>query len=278
MLEIYSYNQASQFIRDAWTEKKRRNKAFSLRAWSRQLGFANNAPLSLMLAGKRHIPKKYIPAFVSSLELSPDEGLFLETLVEMERARNIRQKKFYEERLRALSPQPRVGFVEIESFKCLGDPIHMMILEMTDLQDFVPSAEWIQKRLRTKAALSEIKAATERLMNLGLLVKNSDGSWTKTQRHLTNRVDIADVGSQEYHKNVSLLAAQQVESQSVLEREFNGYAINLKKADLPKAKKLIREFIQEFARRIEAPQKTGDEIYQLNVQFFGLTKEKERSL
>ncbi len=52
----------------------------------------------------------------------------------------------------------------------------------------------------------------------------------------------------------------------------NGYAINLKKSDLPKAKKLIREFVQDFARKIEATQKTGDETYQLNVQFFGLTK------
>lgn len=272
MLEIYQYNQASQFLRDAWTEKKKRNKAFSLRAWSRQLGFANNAPLSLMLAGKRHIPKKYVPTFISSLELSPDEGLFLETLVEMEKAKSIQQKCFYEERLKALSPRPPLGFFEIESFKFLGNPLHTAILEMSDLKGFVSDPVELQKRLRIETTLTEVKSAFERLVKLGLLVKDSRGCWIKTQKHLTNRADIADQGSQEYHRNVSKMAAEQVGLQSVAEREFNGYAINVKKSDLPKAKKLIREFIQNFAKKIESSPQTGEETYQLNVQFFGLTK------
>ncbi len=275
MLEIYQYNSASQFVRDAWIEKKKKNSAFSLRAWSKQLGFANNAPLSLMLAGKRHIPRKYVPALISSLGLSADEGLFLETLVEIEKSKNIRQKSFYEERLRALSPSPPIGFFEIESFKCLGNPLHTIILEMTDLVGFEPQAEWIQKRLRITASLSEIETAVERLIGLGLLREEKNGQWKKTQKNLTNRVDVADQGSQEYHSNVSKLAAEQVSLQPVLEREYNGYAINLRKSEFPRAKKLIREFIKDFSRKVEASPQEGEETYQLNVQFFGLTKESK---
>ncbi|MFL5813525.1 MAG: TIGR02147 family protein [Bdellovibrionia bacterium] len=272
MLEIYQYGRASQFIRDAWAEKKKNNKSFSLRAWARQLGFANNAPLSLMLAGKRPIPKKYVPALVGSLELSPDEGLFLETLVEMERAKTVRQKSFYVERLRALSPRPPIGFHEVESFKCLGNPLHTFILEMTDLQGFKPDPEWIQRRLRTRFSIVDIKAAVERLIALGLLIRDNKGLWRKTNAHLTNRADIADEGSQEYHKNVSQMAAEQVSLQHVLDREFNGYAINIKNSDIPRAKKLIREFVRDFARKIESEPGMAEETYQLNVQFFGITK------
>jgi uncharacterized protein (TIGR02147 family) len=274
MLEVYQYNQASQFLRDAWSEKKKRNRAFSLRAWARQLGFANNAPLSLMLAGKRHVPKKYVPALIASLDLSADEGLFLETLVELERAKSIHQKSFYEERLRALSPHPPVGFYEIESFRCLGNPLHALLLEMTDLAGFEPNTAWLQKRLRVKATNSEIEAAVERLIGLELLHVAKSGRWRKTQKHLTNRADVVDQGSQEYHRNVSQLAAEQVGLQPVLEREFNGYAINIRRSSLPRAKKLIREFIQDFARKIEAPPTTGDDTFQFNVQFFSLTNKK----
>ena len=243
-----------------------------MRAWSRQLGFANNAPLSLMLAGKRHIPKKYIPNLISSLELAPDEGLYFETLVELERASGIREKSFYEERLQSLSPKKSVTFHEIESFKYLGNPLHMIILEMTDLQDFKADVEWIQNQLMIKATIQEIKDVLERLTTLKLLTQDSKGRWIKTQKHLTNRPDVADQGSREYHHNVSVLASEQVKIQDVLVREFNGYSINIKKGDVPKAKEAIREFIKNFATNIEAPPGTGDATYQLNVQFFGTTK------
>jgi uncharacterized protein (TIGR02147 family) len=275
MLEIYRYSQASQFVRDAWAAKKKKNKSFSLRAWSRQLGFVNNAPLSLMLAGKRSIPKKYIPKLIASLDLSPDEGLFFETLVEMEKSKDLRQKSFYQERLKALSPMSPIEWHEIETFKYIENPLHTILLEMSELKDFRPDASWIQKRLQTNVSIAEINEVIERLLSLGLLEKEKSGHLKKGQKNLSSRLDISDQGVQEYHQNISRIAAEQIKLQDVLEREFNGYSINIRKSDIPEAKKLIRKFINNFAQRLEAAPGTGEETYQLNVQFFGLTKKGE---
>jgi len=41
------------------------------------------------------------------------------------------------------------------------------------------------------------------------------------------------------------------------------------------AKKIIREFIKNFIENVESKPKEGDETYQLNVQFFGVTDSGE---
>ena len=139
--------------------------------------------------------------------------------------------------------------VEVENFKFLGDPLHTIILEMTDLKDFRPEAKWIQKALRFKASLDEIETVVERLIGLGLLRESSDGKWTKTHHHITNRVDIADKGFEEYHRNVSKLAADLIADQAVTDREYNGYAFNIKHMVNFKSKKADSRVYQRLHSR-----------------------------
>lgn len=272
MIDIYQYSDAPSFLKAAWEEKKRKNPMFSLRAWASHLGLANSSPLTLMFQRKRPIPKKHIPAFIESLKLTPRQGFYFENLVSLSNARTAPENQFYRERLIRFKPKRALKGFELESFKRMGDPLHAVLLEMSDLQGFVPDPKWIEERLAFKRPLTEIREALDRLVQLGLFKKTADGGLKKTRRHVTNRPDVADAGSQEYHRRVSELASAAVQTVPVQEREFNGYALNIDPSKLPQAKKLIREFIEDFIDRIEAEPGQGLETVQLNVQLFGLTQ------
>ena len=276
MLSIYEYNNPAEFLRDAWLHKKSKNPAFSLRAWSKNLGFENNAPLSLMLSGKRPVPMKYVPLLIQSLGLTPNEGLYLEALLSLSKAKKVEQRNFYLERLRSLSPNSEVKIYEVENYKAIGNPLHAAILEMTELRDFKADPKWIKERVAIETSITETKEVIERLIGLGLLREEVGGKLTKVHRVLTNRADIADAGSQEYHKKVSQLAQQAITRQPVEQREFNGYAMNIKKSDLPAIKKTIRDFTKTFINTFASDETPCEETCQLNVQFFGLTKWEEK--
>jgi len=276
VLDIYNYTSASRFLKDCWHEKNKKNPSFSLRAWARNLGFKSHSPLHLMLAGKRSIPKKYVPAFVEYFDFSSKEEIYFESLIELERAGDPAKKEFYLKRLRGLSPRPPVRMVEVEHFTCLRDPLHIIIMEMTALKGFKPEPKWIQSRVSYKVSLNDIEEAIDRLIGLGLLKENADGSLARTHAHITNRADIADRAVQEYHGNVSKLAAESVFAQALSEREYNAYSLNIKKSRMPRAKEMIREFVKRFIREVEAAPSEGEETYHLNVQFFGLTGTKNK--
>lgn len=276
MLSIFEYSQPHEFLRDRWREKKEKNPSFSLRAWAQHLGMESHAPLHLMVAGKRTIPRKYLPLIISSLGLSPREGLYLETLVELSRAKDTQEQEYYAERLKELSPNESFRIVELESFRYLGDPIHTVILEMTDLPDFRNDPQWIQSRLSFPADARRIRDAVDRLISLGLVRETGEDRLQKTNHHVSNRKDVADKAVQQYHNAVSRLAAESISSQPVQEREYNGYSFNVQTKDIPRAKKLLREFVESFMQQIEAPPGTGEQTYQLNLQFFALTRFSEK--
>jgi uncharacterized protein (TIGR02147 family) len=274
VLTIFKYTEPHVFLKDAWQSKKAQNPAFSMRSWARKLGFENNSPLSLMLAGKRPIPKKYVPAFAEDLELNSEESVYLATLVDYGNSKDLKEKMFYLGRLKELSPESLEQF-ELVHFKFLGDPIHMCILEMMDLQEFEPTASWVKERLLFPASVERIQSALDRLLALGLVEKCPSGRLRKKHRHLSSRSDVYDEGLRNYHQEVSRLAGALISRQSNSEREYNGYAMNINRDKLPRAKQLITEFAERFIREVEAAPGEATTTYQLNVQLFGLAGLKD---
>jgi uncharacterized protein (TIGR02147 family) len=146
----------------------------------------------------------------------------------------------------------------------------MAILTMGDLaaQEGTPSA--IRKRLRKKLPVTEIQAALERLQSLGLLEIEPGAVLRPTQDRITTRDDVANRGAREYHKSVMSLAAEALEEQPVDIREFQSVALAVPKGRIGLAKEMIRKFRSQFETQIGS--NSGDEMYQLNVQFFQLTE------
>lgn len=273
MLSIYNYTEVHEFLRDSWKAKKKRNPAFSMTAWAKQLGLENSSPLSLAFKGKRALPKKYLPEVVRSLELNGDEGLYLEALVDLSKARTPEQRLFYLKRLNELSPVEGFDNNTVQEYKYLSDPIHTAIIEMTGLKGFRCDPRWIKNKLRFSVTIEEVEEVVNRLVDLNLLKNDpSQKVFIKTHKNLTTEHDVADLATKNYHKNISLFAAEQIFEQSVTEREFGSYTFNLKKNQMPKAKELIREFLNHFFNELEAETNASSDTYQFNVQLFKVTE------
>ncbi len=272
MLDIYKYTEFHIFLTDAWKEKRSRNRAFSMTAWARQLGLENSSPLSLAFKGKRALPKKYLPQIIKTLGLDMNQASYLEALLDLSRAHTPEQKLLYLNRLKELAPGEAFNAKIVDEFKYLSDPLHGAIIEMTDLKTFKNDPEWIQARLQTPASLQEISETLERLVSLNLLRMDELGKLVKTHKHLTTEQDVADLGTQNYHKAVSDLAGKAVFEQDVSEREFDSYSFNLNKEKLKTAKARMRQFVNDFLKECEAQPGDGDETFQLNLQLFKLTK------
>ena len=270
-LNIYSYKSGRAFLKDAFGEKKKANAAFSLRSWARRLDLKSHAPLQLMLAGKRPIPKPLANALAKDCGLNVNESLFFETLLLYEDAKDIESKNHYYSRLGGLVPESDYHTFELDQFEILQNPLHGLLLEMSDLPGFKADSAWISERILIKASNDQIQTALQRLIALGFFVVNEKGGVTKRHPNLWSRNDVEDLALQRFHRNVLSFAAKQLSVQHVLQREFLSYAFNLKRKDIEPAKLEIRRFIKDFLSRFEAAPGTGDETYQINLQLFAMS-------
>lgn len=270
-LSIFEYENPALFLRDSWNKKRAFNKNFTLRAWATQLGISSHGTFYQMVQGTRPLPKRYVRPLSKSLNLSPKESLYLETLIEFTSAKTMEHKSYCKERLHDLAPGEKLSFHEIETFNFLKNPLNGAIIELTGLKDFHFDVEWIQNRLVIKATQQEIQRSIQLLLELKLLQKTDDGKLMRAHGHIYTKQDVRSEALQEYHRNVLALGTEAVGTQAVEKREFNATAMGIKMKDLPAIKEDIRTFMNDFIKKYEATDGTSDEVYQLAIQFYGLS-------
>lgn len=268
---IYSYLEPASYLKDVWEEKKKNNPSFTIRAWAKSMGMKAHNPLYESIKGKRKIPKSYIPLLVNSLSLSPQEGLYFEALIDLQRAKKQEEKQYYSDRLNSLSPKEHITFFELESFRFFKDPTHFALLEMTELKDFKYDMKWIQKKLGVKKTLIEIERMIERLITLGFL-QEEKGTIIRTQDHIFSQMDKHDEALKKYHQTVMDYARKALSHQEIDDREYNGVCFNIKKEHIKEIKAEIREFKNKLIAKYEAPKGKAMSTYQLNIQLFNLNK------
>jgi uncharacterized protein (TIGR02147 family) len=266
LLNVFHYEDYRRFIKDALDEKSRKNELFSLRAFARATELSPSY-LSRTLSGKRRLSATTARQISAALHLSAQESDYFIGLIELESADTPEKKAKLLRRFSAKS-KSRPDIVPLDIFRVIADWHHFALLALTNTRGFCAEPAWIARRLGIKA--SEAKAAIERLLQVGLLEEKGKTLHAKHDANLTTSDDFSSAAIQENHLQHLKKGADALKELSVELREFNNLAVTMNISSMPKAKELIREFIDKFNQEMET--RKGEEVFQLNLQFYKLTK------
>lgn len=236
-----------EFLVTEFKKRQERNPAYSIRAFSRDIGVAKTS-ISEAINGLRCLSLANIEILGTNLGLEPEK---------------IRRLK---DDLSMISDRGRTLLVENE-FAVIKDWYYLAILNLAKLPDNQFSARWIAERLGLSLDLAS--ESLEKLIDLGL-IKNVEGKLVRTMMPITTSVDIPSSSIREHHKQSMEKAISALEEVAVELRDFTTvtYAINTEQ--LPEIKKMIHSFHRKLGKLL--PQKAVTDVYRLNVQFFPLTK------
>lgn len=250
MAQIDESNYAfSTFLKSSYLARKSRNASFSLRAFANFLG-VDQSFLSKVLAGKKTMSLR------SKLECLRKLG-----------ATNNEVDSLIDGRL-------PVGFnyrlIEEDIFTSMKDWWHFAILELIKTENFVPSVEYIAKRFGL--SVETVEDAISRLFIHGFLIDDENGwalsSPDNTWSSLSSTSD-ARRALQRSYLDLSLSALNEV---PVDYREHGSLTVAIDKTKLPEFKKAITDFRRALGNIFQNGEPLN-EVYQLTVSFFPLTKD-----
>ena len=269
---VYQYRSASRYLLDRVVEKQKADRSFSIRKWSKEMGFPSHSLLAMVLQGKRSITLKQVPFLAKGLSLSTPEKMFFQGLIQIENARTPEEKEWCELFVSELRPKSieNTYVREIDEYISIANWIHPTLLALSDTTDSFRDADEAAKKIESTLTTSEIRVALERLVALELLKKDEFGVYRATCRRMTTKDDVANRGAREYHKQSAALVQEKIDSQDVLEREFQSMAIAVPANRIPLAKEMIRKFRSQFSLAIGS--KNSNQVYQFNLHFFRLTE------
>lgn len=238
-----------EFLQDALTQGRLRNPNFSLRALAKRAGLSP-AALSEILNGKRKLTPERASTALIKMGAPPEKADFI---------------------LKSLTPQknthPSHPQLSIDHFYLIADWYHFAILSLGETEDFQDSPEWISKRLNISIPI--VTKALERLERLGAFKRTERGHLVVTGAQLTTPDEITHRGLKQQHAEILELCKNSLDKHSIQQRDFLGVTMTMDPKEIPLAKKMLRDFIAKFCKKLEQGQKK--EVYRLNLQFIPLT-------
>lgn len=233
-------------LKNEFQKIRLKNKSYSIRSFGQKLGI-DQSLLSKLMQGQRNISIANIRKISVALgvPLSPTFPAAASSLAQL----------------------------EDEMFCVLGDWTHFAILELIKTECFVFDISQIAERLQISGARA--RDAFERLQRVGfvkvkdkkvILLKPSN-TWLNEQK--------TSVARKAYQKNILELAEKSVDETPFEKRDVSSLTIAIDPADL----EIVREKIKLFRRELDAfleTRKKKNEVYQLSIAFFPLTKEIQK--
>jgi transcriptional regulator with XRE-family HTH domain len=237
-------------IQTEFLDRCRKNPAYSLRAFAKYLEI-DQSHLSKILRGHRPVTKEI------AVNVGPKLGL-----------RTSQLKKLFSSGAATIP-----GFLtrSEDEFEVLSEWHHFAILELVKTDGFDPNPQKIAHRLGLH--VEEARSALDRLERLNLIritggkikILSRDNTWSNLKKTSSARKKL-----QRSLLEKSISAIDHIPFEL---RENASLTVAINKSRLAEFKEKLKELRQQIANQFQANnEKNLDEVYQLTISFFPLTK------
>ncbi|MBP9682347.1 MAG: TIGR02147 family protein [Bacteriovorax sp.] len=248
--------------------KKLTNPSYSLRALARDLN-VSPAYVSNVLQGKKALPQKRLKDFIQQLDLDDIGILQLKNaLFPDERIDISSHNHFTPEGIDFFN---RFKPLDKRKYDILNDWFNIAILDLTTCEGFMNDPVWIAKKLKINQL--EVEIALENLKRHGLLTEE-EGVLKKQESKLRFPTKMSQTVIRNFHKQMIKKAYDELnaktEDNDFTNRLITGATFALNQENIELLKEKIQQAIYEVSSH--ATEGNCQSVYQLNVQFFSLSK------
>jgi uncharacterized protein (TIGR02147 family) len=250
---------------------------FSYRYFSRVAGFSSPNFLKLVAEGQRNISPKSISKFAKGLGLDQEEQEVFETLVLLGQAQTDAERNRYYLRLRKQASAAAAIRMEEAQYRVYSLWYALPIREMLVLPDFREDPSWIGRRLRPPVRASDVKAAIDLLIEVGLAVRDSQGKLKPADPTISTGPRVRSLAVRNYHRAMLDLAAKSLDGVPLELRDITALTVNLTEAQYQEVRARIAKFRREVLEMVDDPKHVDPsekrEVYQVGFQLFPITRE-----
>ncbi|MGZ3806078.1 MAG: TIGR02147 family protein, partial [Pseudobdellovibrionaceae bacterium] len=165
---------------------------------------------------------------------------------------------------------------DVERVKILSQWHHVAILDLTTTKNFRFNIQWISERLGISAF--EARDAVERLLELGLLEKKQN-KLQKAESQIYFVTQKSEPAVRSFHKQMiskSILELDKTSDKDFEKREISSITMAVRSDRISEARKRIQSFQKDLAAFLT--EGDCDELFQLNLQLFQLSKSVKETL
>ena len=274
-IKIYEFLDYREYLQEIFAAKKAEKRNFTHRYFAKQAGFGSHSYLRMVFKGERNISVAVSHQIARALELNKKETTYFENLVLFNQAKTDDEKDMYFGRLVQLKPKSHIRGLDKDKFEYFTKRYFVTIREMVALPNFKDNSEWIASRLKFPVKPTDVEHAIQVLLRLGLLARDEEGKLVHSNATLKTTTYDESLEIQSYNRNLLNEAKEALLQTSPKLTDIASITIPAPLKSLPQIKEVLQKCREDIASIICNGTNNYDEVFQINMQLFPLTKTKE---
>lgn len=268
---IFEYKDYRLFLQDLYAFLKETTDYFSYRYFSKKAGFSSPNYLKLVIEGKRNISDASIEKFALAFKLNKAESQFLKKLVAFNQTQSNSERAQFAMEMVKTKMYQKMNPLTKEQMDYYSQWYLIGIRELTLCKNFEENLDWIAGKFYPALNPKEVKNGLETLQKLGLLARDKNGKLIPAEQNLGTSDEVCSSFVTVYHKQMMSKAQDSLDTVGYQEREISSICTPVSQSTFHKMKTRIQEFRKELMAMADADT-NPERVYQLNLQFFPLTK------
>ena len=276
-VNVTQFTDYRSFLLAHAQDMKTSKKSWSYGAWAQSLGLKATSSITKIINGEREPGPQITEQLIQYFKFNAKQSQYFRDLVKLHKIKHDpRLSVLLMEKMGKEHPDAEIRIMDDKSFLVISNWYYLALREFCRMQDFKEDPEWISENLLFKVTSRDIIAAIKTLLSLGLLKRDKKGTLSLAEGRLDTTNDISSEAIKRYHEQMLENAKLALRKIDVRDREITSTSLLMSSANIDKAKELIRDFKMRFEKLME--EDSGDQVFQLQIQLFPLTKKQTRSL
>jgi uncharacterized protein (TIGR02147 family) len=275
MDDIFSYLDYREYLRDHYNYNKSCHSYFSFRYVAGKTGLDASFYVKV-LNKQKHIANTAIPTLIQFLKLPKREGIYFSTLVYFNKAKTADQESMYLQKLLVLR-KPSATLIENDLYEYFAAWWNVAIREELNILQFTDDYDDLAARINPAITTQQVRRSIKLLLKLGLIKPDDNNILKPTHEFLTtNGLDNAKA-VRNYQKMVLKLASAAIDQVPRDDRDISTLTISTSRNCLEAIRERLTEVRREIMELVRQDQHS-EEVFQINVQIFPLTRNSRRQL
>jgi uncharacterized protein (TIGR02147 family) len=273
-IDVFAYLDFRAFLRDYYNARKAAGRGFSFRSFSRRAGLKSPNYLKLVIDGERNLSPDMAERFAQACGIKGDEARYFVDLVAFGQAGTLTEKNQYYARLTGFQRYRNAHKLDLAHAAYYSAWYMPAIRELAARSDFRSEPEWIAQQLVPAISTAEAARAMDTLLELGLLVRESDGSVRQADVLLSTGAETRGLHIASYHRSMMQRAMESIDLVPPQQRDISSLTLCLGEQGLRAFKERVQRFRKELLE-LSALEPDPVQVVQLNFQLFPLSKRRD---
>ena len=273
-IDVFAYLDYRAFLRDYYNARKASARGFSYRSFSRRAGLTSPNYLKLVIDGKRNLSAAMAKRFGEACGLARDDQRYFVDLVAFGQATSLADRDQYYARLTGFQRYRQAHKLDLAHAAYYSAWYMPAIRELAARSDFNATPSWIARQLVPAITVSEAQRALDTLLELGLLVKDEDGSVKQQDVLLSTGPETRGLHIASYHRTMMQRAMESIDLVGPKDRDISSLTLCLGREGVRAFKDRVQRFRKELLE-LSALEDDPEQVVQLNFQLFPLSRKRD---